>query len=119
MDLDSSAGPPIPYLGYSSTAFLTRIADQIISGAPFENRLRTVYRATLAESLCSAALAGMGLAWLPSAIASPYLASGELKEIAGPWRSQMTIWIFRAPGNHNPINDRIWNYLKTNKALES
>lgn len=112
VDLGDPEGPPIAYLAYGATAFLSRIAERMTSGAPFENRLQPVYRATLAESLASAASQNMGVAWLPSSIAAPLVNAGRLVAIPGPWRAQMAIMAIRAATSRSPLLEDIWRQLR-------
>lgn len=111
IDLSDPDGDPIPYLQYSASAFMSRIADHVIVGAEFEHRLRPVYRATLAESLCSAAQAGMGMGWAPRKIAQQFTADPPLRELDGPWRADLAISAVRSAGNTRPIVSEIWSVL--------
>ena len=113
IDLGDPQGPPIPFLEYGATAFLSRISERMTSGAPFESRLHSVYRATLAESLASAACEGMGVAWLPGSIAAPLVDTGWLAAVPGPWRAQMSIQAIGTSAPRSPLLDDIWSQLRT------
>ncbi|WP_440959560.1 LysR family transcriptional regulator [Oceanicaulis sp. LC35] len=112
LDLGDANGPAIPYLQYGATAFLSRIAERMTSGAPFEARLQPVYRATLAESLASAASRGMGVAWLPGSIAQPLVNSGQLAAVPGPWRARLSVMAIGATSNRSPLLDEVWRQLR-------
>ncbi|WP_439634936.1 LysR family transcriptional regulator [Oceanicaulis sp.] len=112
VDLGDPEGPPIAYLEYGATAFLSRIAERMTSGAPFENRLQPVYRATLAESLASAACQNMGVAWLPGSIAAPLVDAGRLAAVPGPWRAQMSIMAIRSAASRSSLFEEIWRRLR-------
>ena len=106
--LDSVDGPPIPYVGYSGTAMMSYLVKQLIQGAPFRQRLQTRYRATLAESVRTAASFGLGIAWLPESTVIGHGSDSELRQIPGPWQTEFEIKLFKSRNNTRPVVERIW-----------
>lgn len=116
-DLADPAGPSIAHVRYGATSYLSRIEQQVISGCAFESRLNTVYRASLAESLCSAVGAGMGMGWLPLSIAQR--AMGEMRLRLAPQgpRMELAISAFKSAGNDNPVVRAIWESLSQRSEM--
>ena len=110
-DLEDAEGPPIAFLRYSATSFLSRIEEQALFNAPFEARLNTVYRASLAESLCSAAAAGLGMAWLPESVARRAMQTAHIQPVPSGRRVNMAISAFKAFDNDKPLLQSIWDAL--------
>ena len=109
LQLDSADGPPIPYVGYSGTAMMSYLVKELIEEAPFRPRLQTRYRATLAESVRTAASFGLGLAWLPETTVSAHGNDPDLRQIPGPWQAEFEIRMFRSRNNTRDIVNRIWD----------
>ena len=110
---------PIPFLGFSGTAFMSRVVESIIMVAPFRQRLNTVYRSSLAESLSTAASRGLGLAWLPESVGSASEKLTSLRSTSGDWASyssEMTIKVYKSSSNDRPVVNEIWNLLNTRSA---
>lgn len=76
--LDPCSSQPIPWLTYSPEAFLGRAAALALERGAMPLPLHAVYESALAEALRAAALAGLGLAWLPLSMVAEDLASGAL-----------------------------------------
>ncbi|MFZ9551895.1 MAG: LysR family transcriptional regulator [Hylemonella sp.] len=76
--LDPAPSQEIPWLSYSAEAFLGRAATLALERGAGPLPLHVVYESALAEALRAAALAGMGLAWLPLSLVEEDLARGAL-----------------------------------------
>ena len=109
LELDSPDGPPIPYVGYSGTAMMSFLVKELIREAPFRARLQTRYRATLAESVRTAASFGLGIAWLPETTVIGHGSEPNLRPIPGPWQAEFEIKMFRSRNNTRPMVNRIWD----------
>ncbi len=110
--LDRDCGASIPLLEYGPTSIMSRVLRNVISNAPFERRLRTAYRATLAESLATAAREGLGVAWLPETIAKHVSGDAQLISISNDFSAELEIVIFSSRHNKRPIVQRIWDALE-------
>ncbi len=115
--LDPDNERPIPLLEYGPTSIMSRVLRNVIDTAPFERRLRTVYRATLAESLATAAREGLGIAWLPESIAQHMRGDASLEPVSEGFAADLEIVIFSSRHNSRPIVQRIWNSLASEMAL--
>ncbi|GAB5349064.1 LysR family transcriptional regulator [Alteriqipengyuania sp. 357] len=107
--LDNPDGPPIPYVGYSGTAMMSYFVKELLAGAPFRPRLRTRYRASLAESVHTAVSFGLGIAWLPESTVTAHGGDPDLREIPGPWQTEFEIKLFKSRTNTRPVVERIWD----------
>jgi len=114
--LDDDNENSIPLLEYGPTSIMSRVLRNVISNAPFERRLRTVYRATLAESLATAAREGLGIAWLPQSIARHMQGEVSLEPISEDFTADLEILIFSSRHNTRPTVKRIWNALASDEA---
>jgi LysR family transcriptional regulator, hypochlorite-specific transcription factor HypT len=78
-----TGAPAVPWLAYSEGTFLSRAASLALrrSGAP--PVLHPVVESALAEALRGAAIAGLGVAWLPLSLVADDLARGLLVRAGG------------------------------------
>lgn len=109
--LDADCQEKIPVLEYGPTSIMSRVLRQVLNGAHFEPRLETVYRATLAESLATAAREGLGIAWLPESIAEHFGIGANLSVISQYFTEDLEIVILRSRLNNRPTVERIWGAL--------
>ncbi len=93
--LPGKSQQPLPYLAYSSNAYLGRMAEIAIAQGPARAHLRRVCETDMAESLRQMVLAGHGLAFLPDALARPDLETGRLVRLPGDWAVAMDIRVYR------------------------
>ncbi|MDN3646376.1 LysR family transcriptional regulator [Pontixanthobacter aestiaquae] len=112
-DAESYIGPAnqseIPYLKYADSTFMAHVVRSIISANDFGYRLVPKYRASLAESLMTAAEKRLGLCWVPHSLIGEGAPGPEM--IPDEWMSPMSIRIFRSVENDNPVVKRIWAAL--------
>ncbi|MEM8636835.1 MAG: LysR family transcriptional regulator [Pseudomonadota bacterium] len=116
-DLLSKTGPTIPYLEYAGTSFMSRVVDHTVRQFPFRKRLKSVYRGTLAESLCTAAISGLGMAWLPESVVASNPRSNALRCVSVESPEHMQISVFSAAHNRRPIVQKILSHLRERGAV--
>ena len=90
---------------------MSRIVNIAQKNVPFRSRLRTVYRGTLAESLCTAAIQGLGVGWLPESVVASNPRADMLKCLSEEWMAPVDIVIFRAGVNTRKTVQAIWENL--------
>ncbi len=83
---------PIPMLHYGAQSFLGRATSLIASRLSPDRSFTVVFESTLTESLRAAAIAGLGLAWLPRHFVQDDLDAGRLVS-AGSARHEMRLGI--------------------------
>ena len=115
-DLLNRSGPMIPYLEYAGTSFMSRVVDHTVKQVPFRKRLKSVYRGTLAESLCTAAINGLGMAWLPESVVASNQRSDALRCVSVEAPEHMQISVFSAANNKRPIVQKILTHLREKGA---
>lgn len=115
-DFFSQPHTQIPYLEFSGTSYLSRVVEHIIQKAPFKGQLSPVFRASLGESLCTAALQGLGVAWLPESMVINNPRAERLECLGEEWSTTLKIAIFRSATNSRTIVDKIWSELEKSMA---
>lgn len=110
------SGSVIPYLEYSGTSFMSRVVQHVLKDTPFKNRLKAVYRGTLAESLCTAAISGLGMAWLPESVVVSNPRSKILRCVSVERPAHLQISVFCAANNKRPIVRKIFEELSAQGA---
>jgi LysR family transcriptional regulator, hypochlorite-specific transcription factor HypT len=109
---------PLPFLSYTSNAYLGRMVDLILTDARKTPHLERRYETDMAEGLKMMALEGHGLAFLPESAVMRELKQKQLARADGgipDWEVQMEIRLYRErpsgqrPGK--PVVSRLWDYL--------
>lgn len=111
IDLSDNEPGEIPYVEYSGTSFMSRVFEQLLRKVPFKKRLRTVYRASLVESMLSATQKGFGVAWLPETVVPGNPADQGLKLVSDDFSTLLTIRVYRSLSNSSPLVGEIWHAL--------
>lgn len=112
INLEDTSRTAIPYLQYSAHTYMIRVVDRVIQKAPFRNRLSTVYRASIAESLFTATQKGIGMSWLPEVIVSDLPEDDGVTLVSEDWSAPLEIYIYRSVKNPNPSVAKIWAELE-------
>ena len=114
--LEEAHGDTVPYIEYSGTSFMSRVFDQLLAKAPFKKRMRTVYRASLVESMMTAAQQGFGVAWLPATVVPNDPAEQGLRLVSDQFSTVLTIRVYRSASNDNPLVNQLWKILEQTHA---
>lgn len=118
MILPGTAAQPLPFLSYTSNAYLGRMVETILSDARKPLFLDKRYETDMAEGLKMMALEGHGIAFLPESAVTRELKQKQLARADGGqpgWEVDMEIRLYRErptsarPGK--PVVARLWNYL--------
>jgi DNA-binding transcriptional LysR family regulator len=116
--LPGSAKAPLPFLSYTSNAYLGRMVELILSDAKKPLHLEKRYETDMAEGLKMMALEGNGIAFLPESAVTRELKQKQLARADGgqpEWEVDMEIRLYREqpsaqrPGK--PVVARLWDYL--------
>jgi DNA-binding transcriptional LysR family regulator len=117
-ELPGAESQPLPFLSYTSNAYLGRMVELILSDPKTPLHLLKRYETDMAESLKMMALEGHGVAFLPQ---SSVLREVRYKQLAAAdgaqsaWSVDMEIRLYRerptAQRSGKPIVDRLWNHL--------
>ena len=114
----AAGGPAVPLLAYAAGAYMSHMVDQIIRQMAVPPPLETTYETDMAEGLKAMALAGHGLAFLPSSLVRQELKGGRLVSAAPPGVGELTMEI-RAYRERPELSrhpkaaaQALWDYLK-------
>jgi DNA-binding transcriptional LysR family regulator len=118
LQLPGSAKSPLPFLSYTSNAYLGRMVDLILADAQRPLHLEKRYETDMAEGLKMMALEGHGIVFLPESAVMREVKQKQLARADGGqsgWEVTMEIRLYREcrspqrPGK--PIVSRLWEYL--------
>lgn len=119
-DWPGKSQAPVPYLAYSSSAYLGRMAEIALAQGRTRPHLRRMCETDMAEGLKRMLLAGHGVAFLPDNTAAPEHAAGVLVRLEGGWEVAMDIHIYRErPTLARPSRPRVeqlWRLLESQLA---
>lgn len=108
---------PVPYLAYTSSSYLARMADIALRAGRARPHLLRVFDTDLADVLRDMALAGHGVAILPARTAAAGEAEGKLSKLDGGWEVEMEIRAYRErPTIGRPASrlvEQLWLLLET------
>lgn len=116
--LPGSARAPLPFLSYTSNAYLGRMVEMILVDAKRPLHLDKRYETDMAEGLKMMALEGHGVAFLPESAVTREVKQRQLARADGgqsEWEVNMDIRLYREqpsaqrPGK--PVVARLWDYL--------
>ena len=116
--LPGTARDPLPFLSYTSNAYLGRMVELILSDAKKPLHLEKRYETDMAEGLKMMALEGHGIVFLPESAVTREVKQKLLARADGglpEWEVNMEIRLYRErpstqrPGK--PLVARLWNYL--------
>jgi len=120
--LPGTAKSPLPFLSYTTNAYLDRMVELILSDTKHPLHLEKHYETDMAEGLKMMALEGHGIAFLPESAVTREVKQKLLACADGGragWEVNMEIRLYRErptqqrPGK--PIVARLWDYLLKRK----
>lgn len=124
--LPGSAKAPLPFLSYTSNAYLGRMVDMILVDTERPLFLEKRYETDMAEGLKMMALEGHGIAFLPESAVTREIKQKHLVRADGgqpDWELSMEIRLYRErpsaqrPGK--PIVSRLWEYLVEHREAKT
>ncbi|WP_240162460.1 LysR family transcriptional regulator [Glaciimonas sp. PAMC28666] len=113
-----TSAAPLPFLSYTSNAYLGRMVELILADAKKPLHLEKRYETDMAEGLKMMALEGHGVAFLPESAVTREVKLKQLARVddsATEWEATMEIRLYRErptaqrPGK--PVVARLWAYL--------
>lgn len=118
--LPGTAQSPVPFLSYTSNAYIGRMVELIFSDNKQKIFVNKCYENDMAESLKMMALEGHGIAFLPASSVQRELEQGLLvraDHLQQPWEMQMDIRLYRErPTQQRPgkmIVNQLWEFLES------
>jgi DNA-binding transcriptional LysR family regulator len=111
--LPGTSAKAVPYLAYTATTFLGRVADIVIKNGPSVSVLERCYEADMAMLLMRMAIEGYGVAWLPQSAVIDELQRGQLVKAGGDeWSTRLEIRSYCSITNENPTMRSLWKTLE-------
>jgi DNA-binding transcriptional LysR family regulator len=123
MVLPGDPQKPLPFLSYTTNAYLGRMVELILSDAKSPLYLDKCYETDMAEGLKMMALEGHGIAFLPESAVTREVKQKQLARAddgQSGWEVNMEIRLYRErptaqrPGK--PLGARLWDYLAQRAA---
>jgi DNA-binding transcriptional LysR family regulator len=121
--LPGTPAAPLPFLSYTSNAYLGRMVDLILADAGRRLHLEKRYETDMAEGLKMMALEGHGVVFLPASAVTRELKQKQLARAdnnLSEWELDMEIRLYREipsaqrPGK--PVVSRLWDHLSRQPA---
>lgn len=116
--LPGTAKMPLPFLSYTTNAYLGRMVELLLADAKRPLHLHKCYETDMAEGLKMMALEGHGVAFLPESSVAQEVRQKRLARADGAhatWQVTMEIRLYREkPTPQRPVKalvDRLWQYL--------
>ncbi|AXA91494.1 LysR substrate-binding domain-containing protein [Massilia sp. YMA4] len=117
LTLPGRKSAPLPFLSYTTNAYLGRMVDLILADAKPALHLDKRYETDMAEGLKMMALEGRGIAFLPESAVTREVKQKLLAraDAGGNWEIEMEIRLYRErpsasrPGK--PIVAQLWDFL--------
>lgn len=109
--LPGSSCAPLPMLTYGQDSYFGRVVEYLIARAG-PCAVTKSCESDMAEVLKAFALAGQGLAWLPTSCIQSELAEGRLVRAGGAaWCLRLQILVVRSRANRNAALAKLWKIL--------
>lgn len=105
----------IPFLRYSSMSFLGRMNKLMLDKAGSDLPLVNVYEDSIAAALKSAALEGLGVAWLPEGLVKQDLKNGSLINVSNgnaDFEVAIDVTVYQGRRPKTRSFDRFWTALQ-------
>lgn len=106
-----TAKKPIPLLNYPPTVYFGRLVETIIERAPQKLYADRLVECEMSDVLRDLALAGQGVAWLPTCTVDPVVHAALEPVDDGAWTLDVQVMAFRDKESTNPALRRLWERL--------
>ena len=115
--LPASSGEPLPFMAYSSGAFLGYVVEMMLLNPPAPYHLRRCFETHMSEALKAMVVAGHGVGWLPESCVTQELKEGKLVQ-AGPsgWATDLEVRMYRSATSPKPIVADLWSFVSQELA---
>lgn len=98
--LPGTSAQPLPFMAYSSGAFLGNVVEMMLLNAPEPYSLRRCFETHMSEAIKAMVVAGHGVGWLPESCVTDEVREGRLV-MAGPaaWTTNLEVRLYRSATN--------------------
>jgi LysR family transcriptional regulator, hypochlorite-specific transcription factor HypT len=110
--LPGASTEALPFMAYSSGAFLGNVVEMMLLNAPEPYNLRRCFETHMSEALKAMVVAGHGVGWLPESCVTDELKDGKLVS-AGPtsWTTNLEVRLYRSAASQKPVIDELWSFI--------
>jgi LysR family transcriptional regulator, hypochlorite-specific transcription factor HypT len=110
--LPGAAGEPLPFMAYSSGAFLGNVVEMILLNSPSPYSLRRCFETHMSEALKAMVVAGHGIGWLPESCVTDEVKEGRLVPAgAADWTTSLDVRLYRSTLSTKPFVDELWTII--------
>ncbi|MBV8620895.1 MAG: LysR family transcriptional regulator [Curvibacter sp.] len=103
---------PLPFMAYSSGAFLGNVVERLLLNSPQRSALQRRFESHMSEALKAMVVAGHGVGWLPASCVARELREGLLVPAGDErWSTRLDIRLHASVENQGPASRQLWNYL--------
>ena len=103
---------PLPFMAYSSGAFLGNVVEMLLLNSPRSYALKRSFESHMSEALKAMVLAGHGVGWLPASCVARELREGLLVPAGDEsWSTTLDIRLHASVENQGQASRLLWNYL--------
>jgi LysR family transcriptional regulator, hypochlorite-specific transcription factor HypT len=114
--LPGQSGSSVPFLSYSSGAYLGQVVEMILLNSGEQLHLVRSFDTHMAEALKAMVLAGHGLGWLPQSSAAREVSERRLVSAGSPrWSCDLEVRLYRLAERGNDMVEQIWELLSGKK----
>lgn len=112
--LPGTGAAPLPFMAYSSGAFLGNVVEMMLLNSPVPYSLRRCFETHMSEALKAMVVAGHGVGWLPESCVINELREGRLV-IAGPeiWCTNLEVRLYRSSTNSKRVVKELWAFINS------
>ena len=110
--LPGTSDNPLPFMAYSSGAFLGNIVEMVLLNSPTPYHLRRSFETHMSEAIKAMVVAGHGVGWLPESCVVDEVREGKLV-MAGSaeWSTNLEVRLYRSSVNPKPIVKQLWTFI--------
>lgn len=102
--LPGTSAKPLPFMAYSSGAFLGNVVEMMLLNSPEPYHLHCCFETHMSEALKAMVVAGHGVGWLPESCVADELREGKLV-MAGSaeWTTNLEVRLYRSATNPKAV----------------
>jgi DNA-binding transcriptional LysR family regulator len=110
--MPGTTAEPLPFMAYSSGAFLGNVVEMMLLNAPQPYHLRRCFETHMSAALKAMVVAGHGVGWLPESCVTDELRDGKLVS-AGPttWSTNLDVRLYRSATSPKPVVAELWSFI--------
>ena len=102
--LPGTSAKPLPFMAYSSGAFLGNVVEMMLLNSPEPYHLHCCFETHMSEALKAMVVAGHGVGWLPESCVADELREGKLVMAGSPeWTTSLEVRLYWSATNPKAV----------------